>query len=103
MIILRQIVAHIPCRIFQVINYWEGIPDSDTPSPSTTEQPPVKEVEVIDLVIKTRGDQGDGIAKIGPGYVVIVPETTVGERVAVWIDTTKGNVASGEAVKRYNS
>ena len=76
--------------------------DSETPSPSPTEQPPVTEGEVIEVEIETLGDQGDGIAKIGPGYVIIVPKTAVGERVSVRIDTAKKNVAFGEVVKRYN-
>ena len=76
--------------------------DFETPSPSPTEQPPVTEGEVIELEIETLGDQGDGIAKIGPGYVVIVPKTAVGERVSVRIDTAKENVAFGAVVKRYD-
>ena len=76
--------------------------DSETPSPSPTEQPPVTEGEVIEVEIETLGDQGDGIAKIGPGYVIIVPKTAVGERVAVRIETAKANVAFGEVVKRHD-
>ena len=48
------------------------------------------EVDVVDV-----GDQGDGIARIGPGYVVFVPETTVGDRVTVEITEARDNFAFG--------
>ncbi|OYR53885.1 hypothetical protein DJ73_06175 [Halorubrum sp. Ea1] len=46
------------------------------------------------------GEQGDGIAKIDRGYVVIVPETTVGERVTVELETVRDNVAFADVVER---
>ena len=41
----------------------------------------MREVEIESL-----GDQGDGITKIDGGYVVIVPDTEVGERVTTRLD-----------------
>lgn len=38
-------------------------------------EPPVEEGEVREVAIETVGDQGDGIAKVERGYVVIVPDT----------------------------
>jgi len=64
-------------------------------------QPPVSEGDVIDVEIETLGDQGDGIAKIGPGYVVIVEGSDVGERLTVRITDAQTNVAFAEIVKRY--
>ena len=69
---------------------------------SHSESPPVEEGEVVDVEIDSLGDQGDGIGRVGPGYVLIVPETDVGERVSVRITETKDNVAFAEVVKRYD-
>jgi len=55
--------------------------------------PPVEEREVLDVETKDVGDQGDGIARVGPGYVIIVPETDLGERVSVEITEVRKNMA----------
>ena len=78
---------------------------SETQSPAEqqhTESPPVDEGEIVDVEIDSLGDQGDGIGRVGPGYVLIVPETDVGERVSVRITETKDNVAFADVVKRYD-
>lgn len=61
-------------------------------------EPPVEEGEVREVEIEDVGDQGDGIARIGPGYVVFVPETTVGDRVTVEITEARENFAFGSVV-----
>ena len=79
--------------------------DSNDQSPSQSdhsETPPVEEGEIVDVEIDSLGDQGDGIGRVGPGYVLIVPETDVGERVSVRITETKENVAFADVVKRYD-
>ena len=63
------------------------------------DSPPVAEDDVIELEIESIGDQGDGIGRVGPGYVIIVPDTEVGDRVSVKITNAKDNVAFGEAVE----
>ncbi|MFC6723479.1 TRAM domain-containing protein [Halobium palmae] len=60
--------------------------------------PPVEEGELVELTIETRGDQGDGIAKVDRGYVVIVPNGEPGTTVTVEIDTVRKNVAFAEIV-----
>lgn len=62
--------------------------------------PPVIEGERRSVTIESIGDQGDGIAKIDRGYVVIVPETTVGEQVTVEMETVRENVAFATVVNR---
>ena len=47
------------------------------------EGPPVAEGDRREVEIENLGDQGDGIAKVERGYVVIVPETNIGDRVTV--------------------
>jgi len=64
-------------------------------------QPPVSEGETRAVEIENLGDQGDGIAKIDRGYVVIVPDTKVGERVTIRFDEVRENVAFAEVVKRH--
>jgi len=65
------------------------------PEPS---QPPVEEGEVRTVSIDTLGDQGDGIAKVERGFIVIVPGTKPGDRVEVEITDVKETVAFAETV-----
>lgn len=55
--------------------------------------PPVEVGQTRDVEIEDVGDQGDGIARIGPGYVVFVPNTAVGDRVTVEITEARENFA----------
>ena len=64
------------------------------------EGPPVEEGEQRDVEIENLGDQGDGIAKVERGYVVIVPETTIGDRVTVEMQQVRENVAFADVVDR---
>jgi len=64
--------------------------------------PPVEEGEVRDVEIEDIGEQGDGIARVERGYVVIVPDTETGERVSVEMATVRENVAFGEVVERLS-
>jgi predicted RNA-binding protein with TRAM domain len=50
-----------------------------------------REVEIVDI-----GEQGDGIAKVERGYVVIVPGGEIGDEVTVEITTVMDNYAIGE-------
>ena len=78
---------------------------SKTASPSaltdsTSDQPPVTEGEKRRLQIEDVGDQGDGLARVGPGYVVFVPDTEIGQQPLVRITTVRENVAFAEVLKR---
>jgi predicted RNA-binding protein with TRAM domain len=80
-------------------------PPSDSPgvAPSTEPQkqqgPPVDEGEVREVTIETLGEQGDGIAKVKRGYVIIVDGGQPGEVVDVEIQTVRENVAFAEIVE----
>ncbi|MFT4923760.1 MAG: putative RNA-binding protein with TRAM domain [Haloarculaceae archaeon] len=82
---------------------------TDDDEESTRERPepqseqPVSEGDVVDVEIEDIGEQGDGIARVGPGYVVIVPDAKMGERVSVEVNETRENVAFAEVLKRYDS
>lgn len=62
------------------------------------EGPPVEEGEQRDVEIEHLGDQGDGIAKVERGHVVIVPETTTRDRVTVEMQQVRETVAFADIV-----
>ena len=62
-------------------------------------QPPVEEGEIRYVEIEDLGKQGDGIARVERGYVIIVPDAEVGDRVKVEIDEVKENFAVGEVLE----
>lgn len=61
--------------------------------------PPVQPGEVREVEIETLGDQGDGIARVERGYVIIVPETEKGDQVRIEITTVRENVAFGDVLE----
>ena len=77
-------------------------PVEPAPEPESDQQPPVDVGETRDVEIDSIGDQGDGIARIDRGYVVIVPDTEVGDRATVRIESAKENVAFAEVVERHH-
>ncbi|GAA0524440.1 TRAM domain-containing protein [Halorubrum aquaticum] len=78
----------------------EEQPQSAAQEPTpTSDGPPVDEGEVRDVTIETTGDQGDGIAKVERGYVVIVPGGQPGDEPSVEIEQVKENVAFASIVE----
>ncbi len=61
--------------------------------------PPVDEGEIREVAIESIGDQGDGIAKVDRGYVVIVPDVEPGDRPTVEIERVRPNVAFASVVE----
>ncbi|MEF8842733.1 MAG: TRAM domain-containing protein [Haloarculaceae archaeon] len=61
-------------------------------------EPPVEEGEVREVTVETLGDQGDGIAKVERGYVVIVPGARPGDHPTVEIEQVRRNVAFASVV-----
>ncbi len=62
-------------------------------------QPPVETGEMRYVEIEDLGKQGDGIARVERGYVIIVPDTEVGERVKIEVTEVKSNFAVGEVIE----
>ncbi|MFB6125126.1 MAG: TRAM domain-containing protein [Halanaeroarchaeum sp.] len=62
-------------------------------------EPPVEEGDVREVRVESTGDQGDGIAKIDRGFVVIVPDAAPGDEVTVEIETVQPNYAVGQIVE----
>ena len=73
----------------------EGAATGDAGGP----QPPVEPGEMRYVEIEDIGKQGDGIARVERGYVIIVPGGEVGERVKVEVTEVKSNFAVGEIVE----
>lgn len=63
-------------------------------------EPPVDRGDEVTVDIEGIGDQGDGIARVDRGYVIIVPDTEKGERVRIRVTSVKQNVAFAEVVDR---
>ncbi|QLC34997.1 TRAM domain-containing protein (plasmid) [Halarchaeum sp. CBA1220] len=78
--------------------------ERDTESTSTasssqqTQRPPVDEGDIRTVTIDTLGDQGDGIAKVERGFIVIVPGTEPGDQLNVEVTDVKETVAFAEPV-----
>jgi predicted RNA-binding protein with TRAM domain len=75
---------------------------SSSPTPeqvSSQPQPPVESGEIRYVEIEDLGKQGDGIARVERGYVIIVPDADVGERVKVEVTEVKSNFAVGEIIE----
>jgi predicted RNA-binding protein with TRAM domain len=67
-------------------------------SPPSEPQPPVEPGEIRYVEIEDIGKQGDGIARVERGYVIIVPGADIGERVKVEVTEVKSNFAVGEII-----
>ena len=75
---------------------------SDT-SRSPTQSPPVERGDKRTVTIESVGDQGDGIAKVEQGYVVIVPGARPDDEVEIEIQNARENVAFAEIIEPVSS
>jgi len=75
---------------------------TDTRTVESPSDPPVSEGETRTVEIEDVGDQGDGLTRVERGFVVIVPETDVGERVRIEISDVRDSVAFGDVVERLS-
>jgi len=60
--------------------------------------PPVEQGDTRTVEIESIGDQGDGIAKVDSGFVLIVPNTEMGDEVEVKITQVNESFAIAEPV-----
>ncbi|GAA0237842.1 TRAM domain-containing protein [Haladaptatus pallidirubidus] len=61
---------------------------------------PVAVGEQRTVEIEGIGDQGDGVARVDRGYVIIVPDTEKRDRVTIEITDVTANVAFAEVIER---
>jgi predicted RNA-binding protein with TRAM domain len=67
-------------------------------SVGSKEKKPVEEGQTYTVTITDIGSQGDGVGKI-EGFVIIIPDTKIGETVQVRINRVSKKVAFGSLVK----
>jgi len=70
----------------------------ERPAPSEPREPPVETGEIRTVAVETTGDQGDGIAKVDRGYVLIIPGGEPGDELTVEIQQVHENFAIAEIV-----
>lgn len=63
---------------------------------SSPPEPPVEKGDIRTVEIESLGDEGDGIAKIDRGYVLIVSGARPGDEVTVEVQQAKENVGFAE-------
>jgi predicted RNA-binding protein with TRAM domain len=86
------------CRIS--INKQSASPESKRGGSSNEHfSPPVSVGERRTVEIEDMGDQGDGITRVDRGYVLIVPETEVGDEVTVEVESTNPNYGFATVVE----
>jgi predicted RNA-binding protein with TRAM domain len=76
----------------------EPVEEEESETAPAEPQPPVEAGEIRYVEIEDIGKQGDGIARVERGYVIIVPDSDIGERVKVEITEVKSNFAVGEII-----
>ena len=77
----------------------ESAPASTAETDPGEPQPPVEIGEIRYVEVEDLGKQGDGIARVERGYVIIVPDAEVGERVKIEVTEVKSNFAVGEIIE----
>lgn len=80
-----------------------GDSGSGSRSRSDHPEPPVEMGDIREVTIEGTGKQGDGIAKVERGYVVIVPGAREGDEVTIKITKITDNFAIGEVIKEDTS
>jgi len=73
-----------------------GTPSAVESAPDEGPQPPVESGDLVKVHIESIGEQGDGVATVAGGYVVMVPDTEVGDELVVEI--TNATPSTGFAV-----
>lgn len=81
-----------------LLNTPDSTPLDSIDSPADTDEPtpPVTEGDQRTVTIEAVGSEGDGIAKVERGYVIIVPDSDPGEEVDVEIERVTPTVAFAE-------
>ena len=77
----------------------ESTGESDSRDDRAPRDPPIDEGDRRTVEIESLGDQGDGIARVERGYVVIVPDTDVGDEVTIEVQDLHPNFAMARVVE----
>ena len=88
-----------PGRVYRIAVIDPGRKDSASSFDAEQPEPPVERGETRYVEIEDIGKQGDGIARVERGYVIIVPGAEVGDRVKVEVTDVRSNFAVAEVVE----
>ncbi|MFB6300457.1 MAG: TRAM domain-containing protein [Halobacteriales archaeon] len=77
----------------------EIVADAGVEDRSGDADPPVSEGDQLEVEIESIGEQGDGVARVEPGYVIFVPDTEVGDRVEIEVTQVLPNFGFGEVIE----
>lgn len=99
---MREGTAYRVAILPGVVDQAEAESSPDRESDRGPPAPPVEEGEIREVEIDDIGEQGDGIARVERGFVVIVPDTDQGERVRIEITDVGESVAFAEVVERLS-
>jgi len=78
----------------------DGAQKADGQSRTSGAQAPVTEGDRLDITIEDLGQQGDGIARVGPGYIIIVPGSSVGDTLTVEVQEVNPSFGFAEIVSQ---
>lgn len=73
--------------------------EAGEPGDEEVPPPPVEQGDVRTVTVEATGDEGDGIAKVERGYVIIVQDGRPGEEVTVEVTTVRRNFAIAQIVE----
>ncbi|RLM94273.1 TRAM domain-containing protein [Haloarcula sp. Atlit-7R] len=79
-------------------SFKERQPTEEEMSVDHDPTPPVSEGDRRDVHIKSKGDEGDGVAFIDTGYAVFVSGAQIGENLTVEIETVHDRFAFAEPI-----
>lgn len=74
-------------------------PSNERRQSTQSSEPPVTQGDRIEVEIEDKGEQGDGIARVGPGYIIFVESADIGDRVTVEIQKVLDNYAFAQVVE----
>lgn len=77
----------------EVVNSGSATKDDRSPNQHGNRAPPGEEGDVRLVRVDTLGDQGEGIAKVEQGFIVIVPGTQPGDKADLEIEDVKESAA----------
>lgn len=87
------------CQVSLDLSEQSGTtPASSEQLPVDGDQPPVTVGERLTVEIEDVGQQGDGITRVGQGYVLIVPGSEVGDEVSVEVQQINPTYGFAEIV-----
>jgi len=80
----------------------EKSPPGESLSPSIVSSTPdalATVGDIYEVLVEDIGNKGDGIARIGPGYIIFIPKTDIGHKVKIKINSVTNRCAFAEVIE----